>query len=666
MKRRLLIILALTLICVSVGLPNGKDLRVIAEKADIYAEPNSQSYLIETVHRGTSLSLFQKGKIRQEWYYIVFISSKRKGRVSGFIQESMVVAASDYEDIDKTTSFPSVKKEPKSIQADKAADFPLEQELSLTAPGRIGVTPLKDVDGSRHPMILPPDTMDPKAFKHISEIPVGIERSRGFTSLPFPEMEGTVFLTISEPPVVIRTKNVSIQDPAPDQEVVPFRVGKEPFRSQIREELSETPLLAKRTKPDQGFEDAEGLREGADLLAHAISVKEDRAFLRMMKPPVELESREMPVVSQPPIQDIIVFDVRELVPEESLSTTPLGSRPVELEDTGTSALEEVPFREMVELPTRIAVKTTSVPIDFPPPEIRAFQILEEVYREELSMTPLLEINNIISLGNTGEGNNGNGLPSLTFPSEEAAVFRIITEPPAIGTAPSVNPSPELEGTAFQKLRKTARKTVRVSIPDSQKSEPIKEDISSELKLKKPDVKKPQEKITPRPTLVQPKRENRDFRRFTLGLGYGQSLGGVGGFLQYNTKARISIHGGVGYYPSTYIYAPHDWVKNVVLFNGGIKYYLPLNANPIHVYLDLQYGGIGVEAAQIITGIWHYEFVFENKQKILWGPSALAGVEFRIGHVGLNGALGLSYNLTKLDWSIQQYFFTFDLGLLLLF
>ncbi len=669
MKRSLFISLALALFGVSVGLSGGNDLRVITEKAEIYAEPNSQSYLIETVKRGTSLSLFQKGKIRKEWYYIVFFSSKRKGRVSGFIQESMVAAASDYEDIDKATPFPSVKKEPEPIQADKAVGFPLEQELWPAAPEKIGVTPLKDIGGSRHSLILPSDTMDTAAFKHISEIPVDLEKRRGFTDLLLPEKEGKAFLEISEPPVVIRTKSVPIQDPAPDQEVVPFRIKKEPLRSQIREELSETPLLARLTKSDQGFEDVKGLGEGTDLLARAASVREDRAFLKMMKPPVELESREMPFVSQPPIQDVIVFEVKGLVPEESVSPTPLVSRPVEVEETGTSAMEEVSFREVTKLPTEVTVKTTPAPIDFPPPEIKAFQVLEQVCTEELSMTPLLEINNIRSLGNTGEGNNGNGLPLLTFSTEEAAVFRIITEPPveiSTGTTPSVNPSPEMEGTAFQKLGKAARKTVRVSIPDSQKSEPIKAVISSELKLKKPGVKKPQEEIKPRPTLVQPKRENRDFRRFTLGLGYGQSLGGVGGFLQYNTKAGISIHGGVGYYPSTYIYAPHDWVKNVVLFNGGIKYYFPLKADPIHVYLDLQYGGIGVEAAQIITGIWHYKFVFENKQKTLWGPSVLAGAELRVGHVGLNGALGFSYNLTKLDWSIQQYFFTFDLGLLLLF
>ena len=170
----------------------------------------------------------------------------------------------------------------------------------------------------------------------------------------------------------------------------------------------------------------------------------------------------------------------------------------------------------------------------------------------------------------------------------------------------------------------------------------------------------------KPLLARTEKQKGKFRRITLGFGYGQSLGGVGGFLQFNTKAGVSIHGGVGYYPSTQIYNPNDWVKNVILFNGGIKYYLPLKSDPIHVYLDIQYGGIGVEAAQIIKGIWNYTFVFDYKQETLWGPSLLAGVEFRVGHVGINGALGLSYNLTKLDWSIQNYFFTFDIGLLLLF
>jgi hypothetical protein len=46
MKRGLFISLTLTLVWVSVGLSDGTDLRVITDNADIFAEPNSKSYLI--------------------------------------------------------------------------------------------------------------------------------------------------------------------------------------------------------------------------------------------------------------------------------------------------------------------------------------------------------------------------------------------------------------------------------------------------------------------------------------------------------------------------------------------------------------------------------------------------------------------------------------------
>lgn len=683
MKRSLLILPALTIIWVSVGLSGGNDLRVISEKADIYAEPNSQSYLIETVQRGTSLSLFQKGKIRKNWYYIVFFSDKRKGRVSGFIQEAKVVAASDYEDIVKSTPLPIIEEAP----------TPAAQE-------RIGAIPLKLGDGFRLPTILPLDAMDSPVFKRISEVSVDLGKKRGYTDLSFPEVGKTAFLEVQEHPVEIRTQNLSIQDAAPTQEIVPFGSKEESLPSQMREELIETPLPAGLTESGQGFEDAKGISNKTNVLSQAAPSREETIFLRLMNSPQELETREMPVFDQPPVQEIHVFEVRGEMPEEreELSATPLFLRPVKLDEMGLSEMQDVSFREVVEVPVELTVgprtvmtdfperqevafqKNFELPVelssasafdltDFPPPEIRKFQTLEVLVIEELSMTPLLEIDGIRSHGYTEEGNNGNGLPLLTFSTENAAVFQIITEPPveiAAETAPPLSPQPELIGTAYQKPRKAAQKTIKVSIPDSEKSEPIRTDISSEPKLKKPETEQTQETIRPKPILVQQRKEIKGFRWFTLGLGYGQSLGGMGGFLQFNTKSGISIHGGVGYYPSTYIYAPHDWVKNVILFNGGIKYYLPLKAEPIHVYLDLQYGGIGVEAAQIITGIWQYTFVFENKQKVLWGPSILTGVELRFGHVGLNGALGFSYNLTKLDWSIQQYFFTFDLGLLLLF
>jgi len=151
----------------------------------------------------------------------------------------------------------------------------------------------------------------------------------------------------------------------------------------------------------------------------------------------------------------------------------------------------------------------------------------------------------------------------------------------------------------------------------------------------------------------------------MSLGYGPSGGsGFGGFVQLNTKKGFSFHLGGGLYPTTYFYSAHDWAKNQVLFSAGIKYYLPFETDLIRTYVDLQYGGISVEAIQIVTGIWHYQYIYENIQKTLYGPSLLAGLELRLGNIGLNGAIGLSYNTTEWEYWDRDYFLTADLGLLI--
>jgi len=151
----------------------------------------------------------------------------------------------------------------------------------------------------------------------------------------------------------------------------------------------------------------------------------------------------------------------------------------------------------------------------------------------------------------------------------------------------------------------------------------------------------------------------------MSVGYGPSLGsGLGGFVQLNTKIGFSLHLGAGYYPTSYYYSEYDWVKNEVLFSAGIKYYLPFKTDRIRTYLDLQYGGVSVEAVRLITGIWNYQYLYEKIQKTLYGPSILAGIELKLGSIGLNGAIGLSYNTTEWDYWARDYFLTADVGLLI--
>jgi hypothetical protein len=167
----------------------------------------------------------------------------------------------------------------------------------------------------------------------------------------------------------------------------------------------------------------------------------------------------------------------------------------------------------------------------------------------------------------------------------------------------------------------------------------------------------------RPRRKRPKLPS-ELSLLTFSLGYGPSGGsGLGGFVQWNTKMGFSLHLGASYYPTSYYYSDYDWVKNKVLYSVGLKYYLPFKTKMIRTYLDLQYGGVSVEAVQIVTSIWYYQYIYENIQKSLYGPSILAGIELTLGSIGLNGALGLSYNTTPWDYWERDYFLTADVGLL---
>jgi hypothetical protein len=66
-----------------------KKLRVISEKANIYLDPDRHSPVVETVIRGTVLSLNYSGRIRKIWNYIYFTSPQGITK-SGYILDSLV------------------------------------------------------------------------------------------------------------------------------------------------------------------------------------------------------------------------------------------------------------------------------------------------------------------------------------------------------------------------------------------------------------------------------------------------------------------------------------------------------------------------------------------------------------------------------------------------
>jgi len=251
------------------------------------------------------------------------------------------------------------------------------------------------------------------------------------------------------------------------------------------------------------------------------------------------------------------------------------------------------------------------------------------------------------------------IPSITVkkPPAEALELALLTEPPKRREIALPKKEKPRDDPAWQVIR-----PISTEIPKAKERaepEPASPDVKKKPAEPKPETKpvEPQPIKTPQ---IKPARKGPGF--FTLGLGYGSSFGGVGGCLQLNTRVGLSLHAGVGLYPTSLIYSGTDWVKNKPLWSIGLKYYLPFKSPSFSPFVDIQYGGLRVEAAQVVIGIWDYNYVLSQEQKSLWGPSLLAGFEYRIGRLGISAALGASYATTSWEYLETKVSLVFDTGL----
>ncbi|MGB7294098.1 MAG: hypothetical protein WBC70_00780, partial [Candidatus Aminicenantales bacterium] len=241
-------------------------------------------------------------------------------------------------------------------------------------------------------------------------------------------------------------------------------------------------------------------------------------------------------------------------------------------------------------------------------------------------------------------------------------------------APLLEPPWKVEAAAPVVMEKPVPPVVQKSeptLPPDKKREtepreiPAPKPTSKEKKDEKPQ---PEGKPT-QPQIVKPARipvQRKGPGGLSIGLGYGSSFGGAGACLQLSTGGGVAVHAGAGMFPTTLIFSETDWVKNETLWSVGLKYYLPVKSPLFFPYLDFQYGGLRVEAAQVVIGIWDYDYVFSREQKSLYGPSFLSGVEVRKGRFGLSGALGISYVTTSWEFLQNRVLFSFDTSLVVHF
>jgi len=243
------------------------------------------------------------------------------------------------------------------------------------------------------------------------------------------------------------------------------------------------------------------------------------------------------------------------------------------------------------------------------------------------------------------------------PPVEVGEFALLTVPPKRRVITLPKKEKPREDPVWQVIQPIIAETPKPTEKPEAKLEP------PEVKKEPPETKpetKPTEPQPIKPVRVSAPRKGPGF--FSLGLGYGSSFGGAGGCLQLNTRTGLSFHVGVGLYPTSLIYSGTDWVKNETLWSIGLKYYLPLKSPSFSPFVDIQYGGLRVEAAQVVIGIWDYNYILSQEQKSLSGPSCLAGVEFQKGRFGISAALGVSYATTSWKYLQNKVSFVFDTGL----
>ena len=124
MKKTILILILMFLLFLSPFLMSQENkLKVTALTADIHINPEADSPVIETVKKGTILSLLSKGKIRETWYYVSFYSEENFVTMSGFIYASLVkemfAFPKDTKEVEKETEEETeeiVYEDPKKIQ----------------------------------------------------------------------------------------------------------------------------------------------------------------------------------------------------------------------------------------------------------------------------------------------------------------------------------------------------------------------------------------------------------------------------------------------------------------------------------------------------------------------------------------------------------------------
>lgn len=113
---------------------------VIAEKAEIFLEASQHSIVIDSIPRGTTVTLFQSGEKNNKWLYISYFSKKRSSQVTGFIDRNRVEIIKEAKE-----EQPSEEQEPATSEKE-TKEMAKENEETQTKEAEPEETPNKKQD----------------------------------------------------------------------------------------------------------------------------------------------------------------------------------------------------------------------------------------------------------------------------------------------------------------------------------------------------------------------------------------------------------------------------------------------------------------------------------------------------------------------------------------
>ena len=128
MKKAVFMFVLVFLLFLSPLLPQENQMMVIAVRAGIYLDPDLESPIIETVERGTILTLLSAEIIRKDWYYISFYSEEKFLNLTGFVHVSAV---------EEMHEVPEVKE--KEEPEEQMKELEMIEEVLFESPKKIQV-----------------------------------------------------------------------------------------------------------------------------------------------------------------------------------------------------------------------------------------------------------------------------------------------------------------------------------------------------------------------------------------------------------------------------------------------------------------------------------------------------------------------------------------------